>query len=83
MPDCLLPGLRLRTRLAVKVSPGSWVAQRRFKSVPVSTPLGPRHVCVGIYTVNGKAAGAYARISEKAVIDFEAADVALLLEDDD
>lgn len=42
-----------------------------------------QHLCVGVYTVNGKAEGAYARLSEKAIIDFEAADVALLIEDDD
>jgi glutathionylspermidine synthase len=73
----------LRTRLAAQLSPGNWVAQRRFESVPLSTPIGPRHICVGVYTVNGQAAGAYARLSRKPVIDFEAVDVALLLEDDD
>ena len=40
-------------------------------------------MCVGIYTVNGRAAGAYARLSEKPVIDFAAVDVALLLEDNE
>jgi len=73
----------LRTRLAAYLEPGKWVAQRRFESIPISTPIGPRHVCVGVYTVNGLAAGAYARLSEKPLIDFSAADVALLLEDDD
>jgi hypothetical protein len=33
--------------------------------------------------VNGKAAGAYGRMSERLVIDFAAVDVALLLEDDE
>jgi hypothetical protein len=40
-------------------------------------------VCLGIYTINGRAGGAYVRISEKSVTDFEAADVALLIEEDD
>jgi hypothetical protein len=40
-------------------------------------------VCLGVYTVNGKVAGVYTRLSEKTVIDFEAADVALLIKDDD
>lgn len=70
----------LWTQVSARVCPGGWVAQRRFESVPVSTPVGPRHVCVGIYIVNGRAAGAYARLSEKPVIDFAAVDVALLLE---
>jgi len=73
----------LRTRLAVHMWPGQWIAQRRFESVPVSTPAGLRHACVGVYTVNGRASGAYVRCSEGPIIDFAATDVALLLEDDD
>jgi hypothetical protein len=73
----------LRTQLAAQLFPSRWVAQRRFESVPVSTPIGPRHVCVGVYTVNGRAAGAYARLSGTPVIDFAASDAALLLEDDE
>ena len=81
--DLMRPRDWLRTRLAARLFPGNWIAQRRFESVPVTTPDGPRHVCVGVYTVNGKAAGAYARLSEKPVIDFAAVDVALLIEDDE
>jgi glutathionylspermidine synthase len=73
----------LRRRWAVQLFPGNWVAQRRFESVPVPTPLGPRHVCLGVYTVNGQAVGVYARLAEKPLIDFGAVDVALLLEDDE
>src|SRR5581483_1439398 len=73
----------LHTRLSVSLRPGRWVAQRRFESVPVPTPVGPRHVCVGIYTVNGRTAGAYVRLAEKPLIDFAAVDAALLLEKDD
>jgi glutathionylspermidine synthase len=72
-----------RVRMSVQLSPGQWIAQRRFESVPISTPAGRRHVCIGVYTVNGQVAGAYARLSEKPVIDFSAADVALLLKDDE
>ena len=73
----------LRTRWAVGLSANNWVAQRCFESVPVSTPLGSRHVCVGVYTVNGRTAGAYCRFSEKPVIDYAATDVALLIDDDE
>ncbi len=65
------------------LAPGKWVAQRRFESVPISTPVGPRHACIGIFTVNGKAAGAYARLSITPVINYLATDVALLLHNDD
>jgi hypothetical protein len=83
MRDLMSHKAWLRLRLSVRLSPGQWIAQRRFQSVPVSTPAGPRHVCVGVYTVNGRTAGAYARLSEKPVIDFSAVDVALLLKDDE
>lgn len=73
----------LQTRLVAMLSPGNWIAQKRFQSSPISTPLGERHVCVGVYTVNGRAAGAYARLSEKPVIDFAAIDVALLIKEND
>jgi hypothetical protein len=73
----------LRTCFAIRLRPGDWVAQKRFESMPVPTPIGPRHVCVGIYTVNGRAVGAYTRFSPRPLIDFAAIDVALLLEDDD
>jgi hypothetical protein len=69
-----------QVKLQARLAPGGWVAQRCFESVPVPTPLGPRHVCVGIYTVNGKAAGAYARLAGKPLIDHTAVDVALLLD---
>lgn len=72
-----------RTKLCSRLSPGKWVAQRRFESVPVPTPLGSRHVCIGVYTVNGETAGAYARLSEKPVTDFAAVDAALLIEEDE
>jgi glutathionylspermidine synthase len=81
--ESMKPAEWLRTRLALRLLPGNWVAQRRFESIPVSTPIGPRHVCVGVYTVNGRTAGVYARLSEKPVINFEAVDVALLIEDDE
>jgi hypothetical protein len=81
--EWLPSGAWLRTRLAARLSPGYWVAQRRFESVPVPTPAGLQHVCLGVYTINGRTAGAYARCSQKPLIDFAASDVALLLEDDE
>jgi glutathionylspermidine synthase len=70
------------TKLSVRLQPSQWVAQRRFESVLVQTPDGPRHACVGIYTVNGRAAGAYARLSPAPIIDFAAVDAALLVDDE-
>jgi hypothetical protein len=81
--ELLRPARWFRMQWAARLKPENWVAQRRFESVPIATPAGPRHVCIGVYTVNGRAAGAYARMSRNPLINFAATDVALLLEDDE
>jgi hypothetical protein len=63
--------------------PMDWVAQRRFEPVPLATPLGPVFPCIGVYTIDGHAAGIYARLSGGPIVDFSAVDVAVLLEEDD
>jgi glutathionylspermidine synthase len=60
--------------------PGGWVAQRKFEAVPVATPWGTMHPCVGVYTIDGRVAGSYARIAPRPIINFEAIDIALLVE---
>lgn len=62
-----------------KRHPLGWVAQRRFEAVAVPTEQSLRHVCLGIFTVAGRAAGAYARIATKALIDHTAKDIAVLI----
>ncbi len=64
----------------VWLRPHRWVAQRCFQPVALETPTGPMYPCIGVYTVNGKAAGVYARVAPRPVIDFVAIDVALLVE---
>lgn len=60
--------------------PREWIAQRRFDSVPVDTPAGPRHVCLGIYVIDGQAAGIYGRLATRPLIDHRAQDVAVLVD---
>ena len=81
MSQLMTPKQWWQTKLRARLSPDKWVAQRRFESLPVMTSHGPRHVCVGVYTVNGKAAGVYARMAEKPLMDYTAVDVALLIDD--
>jgi glutathionylspermidine synthase len=57
----------------------AWVAQRRFESVAVPTERGPCHVCLGIFTIDGRAAGAYGRIAAKPLVDGYAEEIALLI----
>jgi glutathionylspermidine synthase len=63
--------------------PRHWVAQRRFESVPVETPLGPMHVCLGIFVIDGRAAGIYGRMARVPLIDARAYDVAVLIDAED
>jgi len=60
--------------------PGIWLAQRRFESAPLQTRDGARHLCVGVFTVDGRAAGMYGRLSAKPIVDQHAQDVAILME---
>ncbi len=60
-------------------SPHEWIVQRRFESLPVETPDGPRHLCVGVFTIDGEAAGAYGRLCVEPLIDYRAQDVPILV----
>ena len=64
----------------VWVNPRGWVAQKRFDPVLLDTPLGPMQVCLGVYTIDGKAVGIYGRMTPGAVVDYAAVDVAILVE---
>ncbi|MDB6111535.1 MAG: hypothetical protein JWR69_3285 [Pedosphaera sp.] len=64
----------------VRRRPEAWVAQRRFQPVTLMTAMGQMYPCLGIYTIDGKAAGVYARMAPQPVIDFAAMDVAVLVE---
>lgn len=56
-----------------------WVVQRKFETCPVGSHVGPVYPCLGVYTINGEAAGAYVRVGKHPVIDYRAMDVALLI----
>ena len=70
-----------KTRLAARLFPRQWVAQRRFYPVPAENKLGKFYPSLGVYTVNGQAAGVYARICHRPLIDDEAQDIAVLISD--
>lgn len=65
----------------VKKHPKKYLAQKRFNSKPLEGENGENfHVCLGSYTVDGKHAGYYARISASPRIDSNAADIPVLIE---
>jgi glutathionylspermidine synthase len=63
-----------------RLAPRGWLAQRRFEVLPLTDDEGALYPCIGVYVVNGAAAGVYARVTRGAVIDFAAADAALLID---
>ena len=56
-----------------------WVAQRRFTAVPIATEKRAMYYCIGVFTINGKAAGFYGRVAERPIIDQRAQDAAVLI----
>ena len=65
----------------VKKNPKKYLAQKMFDSRPLISDDGESfHVCLGSYSVEGKAAGYYARISKTPRIDSSAADIPVLIE---
>lgn len=59
--------------------PDEWVFQRRFDVQPVFANGTRWYPCVGVYTVNGRAAGVYGRMNGTPVINAAAPDVAVLM----
>jgi glutathionylspermidine synthase len=62
-----------------KRRPQEWVAQLRFAILPLSTESGEKYPCIGVFTINGKAAGFYGRIADSPIITQHAQDVAVLV----
>jgi glutathionylspermidine synthase len=71
-----------KTQWLARLFPRQWIAQRRFETLPIDTPLGDMYPCVGVYTIDGRAAGAYVRLSHRPIVDYRAIDAALLIEPD-
>ncbi len=64
-----------------KKHPKKYLAQKKFNSKPLISEEGESfHVCLGSYSVEGKHAGYYARISKLPRIDSYAADIPVLIE---
>jgi glutathionylspermidine synthase len=64
---------------SVRWWPSHWVAQQRFESVPLQSARGCVHAVVGVYVIDGHAAGVYGRMARRALIDHLAEDVAVLV----
>jgi Glutathionylspermidine synthase len=70
----------VKIRRAARRHAPHWAAQRRFSALPWNTDRGVFFPCIGVYVVNGLAAGVYGRVAPRPLIDSHAQDVAVLLE---
>ncbi len=77
VPGVLSPPALRRVQQAARRTPRDWVAQRLFRSRALPLRVGTAHLCVGVFTVDGRAAGFYGRISHRPRIDAEARDIAV------
>jgi glutathionylspermidine synthase len=57
-----------------------WAAQRRFEAVPMKVDGESYYPCVGVYTIDGRAAGGYGRVARRPIVNHLAQDVAVLVE---
>jgi hypothetical protein len=69
-----------RIRRAVANAPNAWLRQRRFETLPLSTPEGPMYPCLGVYVVDGQAAGAYGRMGRQPLINGRSREVVVFVE---
>ncbi len=76
------PAAHAKIRRSARLFPSRWAAQRRFPAAALPTPDGPRFPCIGVYVVDGRAAGLYGRLAERPLVDDRALDVVVLLRRD-
>lgn len=74
------PAELARIRRDARRHPGWWAAQRRFEAVPMEVDGEAVYPCAGVYTIDGRPAGAYGRVARVPLVDHLARDVAVLVE---
>jgi len=73
-----------RVEKAARRHPEDWVAQRLFHSQPLVAESGESyHLCIGVFTVDGKSAGFYGRVSPHPRMDANAKDIPVLVREED
>lgn len=64
---------------AAQARPRAWIAQRAFETRAIATPLGAMYPCLGVFVVDGRAAGVYGRLARTPLIDGAASEAAVLV----
>jgi glutathionylspermidine synthase len=60
-------------------NPAAWAVQRRFTPRPLPSPEGLMYPCLGIYVIDGQAAGAFGRVAPFPLIDDRSREIVVLL----
>jgi glutathionylspermidine synthase len=79
IPGVTPPNLLKPIRQSARRRPQSWIAQRRFELIPYEAAGRKWYPCIGVYTINGQAVGAYGRLGSQPITDATALDTAILL----
>lgn len=79
--DAIEPRQWKRVCLECRWLAWNWIVQRRFQPIVIPTPDGPRYPSLGVFAIDGQAAGIYARLAERPLIDHRAQDVAVCVGD--
>lgn len=66
---------------AAERRPARWIAQRAFRTSAIETPLGAMYPCVGVFVIDGRAAGLYGRIARTPLVDGAALEAAVLIDE--
>ncbi|MFL6198058.1 MAG: glutathionylspermidine synthase family protein [Thermoanaerobaculia bacterium] len=69
-------------RRGIRFGPRWWAAQRKFTAIPMNVSGEAVYPCVGVYTIDGRAAGAYGRVARTPIINHLAQDAAVLIEEE-
>ena len=78
--EAVTPKEILQIKKATLRYPEEWIAQRPFESQSLLSACGNfLHLCIGVFTVGGQAAGFYGRISPYPRIDKRAQDIPVLV----
>lgn len=68
-----------RIARAARWRPSRWIAQRRFRSLGLPVEGATAYPCLGVYTVDGRVAGAYGRLALRPLVDGKAMDAPVLI----
>ncbi len=80
IPGVASPKLWQAVLKSARRHPQAWIAQQPFQPIPYTAPdHTTAYPSIGVYTVNGKAAGVYGRLSTTPIIDSSSRDIAILL----